>query len=64
MGDQPFPFGPSLAVGVAITLAAWPTLGGQFQPLFFDPTFLGLLAVAGGVIFVVVCFLLRLLRGV
>jgi leader peptidase (prepilin peptidase)/N-methyltransferase len=62
-GDQTLPFGPSLAVGVLITVLCWPALGPTFQVLFFDPVFLGIMATGGCVALLVVSFLLRIVRG-
>lgn len=54
-GDTPqefeageLPFGPGLALGVVVTWLAWPWLGPQMQPLFFD-------AFTFGVAVVVLC---------
>jgi leader peptidase (prepilin peptidase)/N-methyltransferase len=62
-GDQPLPFGPSLALGVLATLLTWPTVGNHFRLLFFDPWVLLVLGVGGGVILLITSFLLRLVRG-
>jgi leader peptidase (prepilin peptidase)/N-methyltransferase len=62
-GNQTLPFGPSLALGVVITVLAWPRLGPNFQMLFFDPIFLGLMGGAGGVALLMISFLLRLVMG-
>ena len=59
---QDLPFGPSLSLGVLLTVLAWPVIGPQFQPMFFDPIFLGLLTVAGAVALLVTSFGLRLLH--
>jgi leader peptidase (prepilin peptidase)/N-methyltransferase len=44
--SQALPFGPSLAVGVVLTVLLWPGLGNYVGPLFFFPKFL--LAIFGG----------------
>ncbi|HEY2910068.1 MAG TPA: hypothetical protein VGI99_07465, partial [Gemmataceae bacterium] len=45
--ERELPFGPGLAVGIAICWLAWPWLGTRLQPVFFDwPT----LAVTVGVV--------------
>jgi leader peptidase (prepilin peptidase) / N-methyltransferase len=62
-GDHPLPFGPSLALGVFITLLGWPWLGPHLKMHFFDFTFLAILTVMGGVVLLITAFLLRLLRG-
>jgi leader peptidase (prepilin peptidase)/N-methyltransferase len=61
-GTQALPFGPALAVGVVLTVLAWPALGEYVRPLFFEPTFL--LAVGGGgaLMLVLIAFLLWLFR--
>lgn len=63
-GEQRLPFGPSLGVGVMLTVFLWPILGGHFWPLYSEPLVLLLLAVAGAVLLLVMGILLRLLRGV
>ena len=62
-GSQTLPFGPSLAVGVLITVLCWPRLGPTFADLFFNPVILGILGLGGGVSLLVVAFLLRIIRG-
>ena len=62
-GGQEMPFGPSLAVGVVLSLLLWPGLGNYYRPLFFNAQTLGLLAGAGAVFLLVTSFLLRLIRG-
>jgi leader peptidase (prepilin peptidase)/N-methyltransferase len=54
-GNRPLPFGPSLALGVVLTLALWPFLGDSeaLRLVFFDPLFLGII-VGGGTIFLLV----------
>lgn len=62
-GDQQMPFGPSLALGVLLTLFGWGMIGPHFQMLFFDKTLLIVMTVAGAVFLLVISFLLRLMRG-
>jgi leader peptidase (prepilin peptidase)/N-methyltransferase len=62
-GDQPLPFGPSLAAGVMITVLCWPMLARQFVILFFDPIFLSVMGIGGAVALLAISFLLRLVRG-
>jgi leader peptidase (prepilin peptidase)/N-methyltransferase len=62
-GNQTLPFGPSLAMGVLITLLCWPRLGPAFQILFFEPIFLGVMGGAGGLALLIISFLLRLMMG-
>ena len=61
-GNQTMPFGPSLAMGVLIALLCWPALGNHFRMLFFDPVFLGVMGVGGGLALLLTAFLLRLVR--
>jgi leader peptidase (prepilin peptidase)/N-methyltransferase len=56
------PFGPSLALGVFLTVLAWPTLGRQFQPFFFEPFLLGTAVVMGSVGLLAMALLLRVTR--
>jgi leader peptidase (prepilin peptidase)/N-methyltransferase len=63
-GEQAMPFGPSLAIGVMLTLLLWPTLGDSLRLFFFDPLAIGVLGGGGGVMLLVISFLLRLVRGV
>jgi hypothetical protein len=44
-GNQPFAFGPALAVGAMITWLTWPWIGREFQVLLFDGTLM--LSMAG-----------------
>jgi leader peptidase (prepilin peptidase)/N-methyltransferase len=62
-GNQALPFGPSLALGVLITLFGWRALGEFVRPLFFEPIVLGFFAVVGPVLLLVISFALRLLGG-
>ncbi len=59
---QALPFGPSLALGVVLTVLAWPTLGPHVQPVFFDPLMLTFLGVLMPVTLVFLGFILRLTR--
>ena len=52
----------SLALGVMLTVLAWPWFGPHLQGAFFDPVFVGLLAAAGSVALLATSFLLRLLN--
>jgi leader peptidase (prepilin peptidase)/N-methyltransferase len=62
-GGGALPFGPSLALGVVLTVLCWPALGPPFALAFFDPIFLAVMGVGGGGAFLMVSFLLRLARG-
>ncbi len=59
-GGQALPFGPSLALGVIITMLCWPRIGPHFAGLLFDPVFMGIMGVAGAVIMVAMAFFFRL----
>jgi leader peptidase (prepilin peptidase)/N-methyltransferase len=64
-GNQHLPFGPSLALGVVLTLWLWPYLGESesLRLVFFDPVFLGSI-VGGGAIFLLLAgLLLRFVVG-
>jgi leader peptidase (prepilin peptidase)/N-methyltransferase len=58
-GNQPLPFGPSLALGVFLTLWLWPFLGDSdpLRMVFFDPGFLGVI-IGGGAGFLLLAGLL------
>jgi len=58
-GNQPLPFGPSLALGVILTLWLWQFLGESesLRLVFFDPSFLGGI-VGGGAVFLLLAGLL------
>ncbi len=60
VGNQMLPFGPSLAVGVILTVLFWRFLGPPFSGLFFDPTFLGVMGFGGAGLLLIISFLLRL----
>ncbi|MBI1913156.1 MAG: prepilin peptidase [Planctomycetes bacterium] len=62
-GSQTIPFGPSLALGIVLTLYGWRWIGPQVQVLFFDSTLLLLLGGTGAVLLLVVSLMLRLLFG-
>ncbi len=62
-GDQPMPFGPSLAIGVLIVLFNWPALARHLEPLLDHPELLGFLFFLGAVFLLLTSFMLRLVRG-
>jgi leader peptidase (prepilin peptidase)/N-methyltransferase len=62
-GDQELAFGPSLSLGILLTMLGWRWIGPQVEPLFFDGWVLLFLIVAGGVFLLIASFLLRLIRG-
>ena len=59
---QALPFGPSLAVGVVLTVLAWPALGNYVGPLFFDKWFLSLVFGGGAMLLFVLALLLWVFR--
>ncbi len=62
-GNQPFPFGPALALGVIITWLTWARwIGPWGQPLFFDGLLLLIMAVLCVVMLPVCSLMLRLLH--
>jgi leader peptidase (prepilin peptidase)/N-methyltransferase len=61
-GNQPFPFGPALALGVVITWLSWHWLAPYFQPLFFDSTLMLMLVGSCAVFMVLAGYILRVLR--
>jgi leader peptidase (prepilin peptidase)/N-methyltransferase len=61
-GNQPFPFGPPLALGVVLTWLGWRWLGPYFQPLFFDSTLMAVMVAACAVFMVLAGYVLRLMR--
>jgi leader peptidase (prepilin peptidase)/N-methyltransferase len=62
-GDNTLPFGPSLAMGVMITLVGWSRIGPHFQILFFKETFIVIIAGACCVFMLGTSYLMRLFRG-
>jgi leader peptidase (prepilin peptidase)/N-methyltransferase len=58
-GNQTLPFGPSLAIGVMMTLWLWPFLDDSesLRLVFFNPLFLGII-VGGGTLFLLLAGLL------
>jgi len=62
-GNQTIPFGPSLALGIVLTLYGWRWLGPPLQVLFFDRTLMLLLGGTGAVLLLVVSLVLRLMFG-
>jgi leader peptidase (prepilin peptidase)/N-methyltransferase len=62
-GRQELAFGPSLALGVLLTLLTWRWIGPEVQLLFFDGWLLGLLAVVGVFFLFLASLLIRLFRG-
>jgi leader peptidase (prepilin peptidase)/N-methyltransferase len=62
-GDQELAFGPSLSLGILLTMFGWRWIGPQVELLFFDGWVLLFLIVAGGIFLLIASFLLRLIRG-
>lgn len=61
-GNQPMPFGPSLAIGVVITWLAWQWIGPQYQMFFFNGTLVVSLVVISAVGMLFAAYVLRMLR--
>jgi len=61
-GNQLLPFGPSLAIGIVVTMLGWRWIGPPFQMLFFNGSILVTLAVMGGGFLLLTSWLLRFLR--
>lgn len=60
--DEYLPFGPSLALGILITMLGWGEIGPHLQVIFFWwPLLMGLILLIGSCI-VLISFVLRLLR--
>jgi leader peptidase (prepilin peptidase)/N-methyltransferase len=64
-GNQHLPFGPSLALGVVLTLGFWSYLGESesLRLVFFDPIFLGSIVGGGAVFLLLAGLLLRFVVG-
>lgn len=64
-GNHPLPFGPSLALGVLMTLWLWPILGAsrELRMVFFDPTFLSFLGGGGAIFLLLAGLLFRFVLG-
>lgn len=60
--DQPLPFGPSLSLGVLLTLLGRQWIAKDLERLFFDRTLLLVLVVGGGALLLLTSFLLRIMR--
>jgi leader peptidase (prepilin peptidase)/N-methyltransferase len=62
-GSQELAFGPSLSLGVVLTMLGWPEIGPRVQGLFFEARLIAVLGVAGVVFLFAASFLLRVVRG-
>jgi leader peptidase (prepilin peptidase) / N-methyltransferase len=62
-GKQAMPFGPSLAIGVMVTVLCWHWIAPRAWLLLSDSFMLTFFGVACPVLFVAVAFLLRIVRG-
>ena len=64
-GNQTLPFGPSLALGVVLTLWLWPILGNadELRMVFFDPLFLAVIVGGGAGFLLAAGLLFRFLLG-
>jgi leader peptidase (prepilin peptidase)/N-methyltransferase len=61
-GDNMMPFGPSLAVGVVVTLLCWYWIGPKMQAAFFNEWVVTCMAVLGGILMFAASYALRLIR--
>jgi leader peptidase (prepilin peptidase)/N-methyltransferase len=62
-GKQEMPFGPSLAVGVMLTVLIWPWVGDRFYMLFFAPGAVIMIGAISLGSLLLAAYLLRVLRG-
>jgi len=62
-GNEEMPFGPSLALGVVLTLGLWSKIGANYRFLLTNGELLAILAGLGAVLLLIISFLLRLVRG-
>ena len=62
-GDQELAFGPSLSLGIVLTMLGWDWIGPHVAFGFFDWPLLVILVVAGSVFLFVASFVIRLVRG-
>jgi leader peptidase (prepilin peptidase)/N-methyltransferase len=62
-GDQELAFGPSLSLGIVLTMLGWQWIGPHVAPVFFDATYMAILVGAGTVFLFLASVLLRLVRG-
>jgi leader peptidase (prepilin peptidase)/N-methyltransferase len=62
-GKQAMPFGPSLAIGVMVALLCWSQIAPRAWLLLSDPVMLGFFGFTCPVLFVVIAFGLRIIRG-
>jgi leader peptidase (prepilin peptidase)/N-methyltransferase len=59
-GGRELPFGPSLALGVFITMLFWSRIGPPAREFLFDPLLMGLLGFGGAVGMLVLAFVFRM----
>jgi hypothetical protein len=62
-GSQELAFGPSLSLGVVLTMLGWHWIAPHVQGLFFDLTLLLIFVPTGAVFLLAASFLIRLVRG-
>lgn len=60
-GNQAFPYGPSLAMGIVITWLSWHWIGPRVQLFFFDGTLMLILGATICFLLLVISFVFRLL---
>ena len=61
-GDNMMPFGPSLAVGVVVTVLCWYWIGPKVQMPFFNEYVVICMAILGGILMFAASYALRLIR--
>jgi len=61
--DDSLPYGPSLAIGVLITMLCWHWIGPYVQPLFYWGLLMALLAVTGAALMLGLTYMLRVFRA-
>ena len=62
-GDQPMPFGPSLAVGILVTVLGWQWVPLSYRTVFYEGWVVVIGAACAIVLLFVMALLLRLVRG-
>jgi leader peptidase (prepilin peptidase)/N-methyltransferase len=62
-GSQELAFGPSLSMGIVLTMLGWEWVAPQLAGVFFDTTLMLILVPAGAVFLFVASLLIRLVRG-
>ncbi|MGE3805287.1 MAG: A24 family peptidase [Gemmataceae bacterium] len=63
-GDDKLPFGPSLAIGVMLTIYGWPWLAPRVQPLFFNGNLVALVVITGSAMMLIAGFIIRFFKRI